>query len=191
MKIFGALALILGIGDTFHLVPRILSQWNGNFQQYQIYLGSGEFVTSITMTIFYVLLYYLWEMRYGEKNIEIKRAIFWLACLRIVICLCPQNHWLIGDSRLLFGILRNIPFIMLGTWIGYLFYLKRKAIVEDELSFMWIAITLSFLFYLPVVLLVKKIPAAGMFMIPKTLAYIWMIQMIYRFFKCEQELLQV
>lgn len=183
MKIFGFLALTLGIGDAFHLVPRILSEWHGDFSAYRIYLGSGKFVTSITMTIFYVLLYFIWEKQYEERNSFVRKGIFVLAGWRILTCLCPENHWWWETPPLSFGILRNIPFLALGIWMIYLFYSKRNVIKNDPLSHMWVAITLSFLCYLPVVLFVERIPAMGLFMIPKTMAYLWMVQMIYRFSK--------
>ena len=50
IKLFGAMTLILGCGDAFHLVPRILNYWvNGN---YTAALGIGKLVTSVTMTAF-------------------------------------------------------------------------------------------------------------------------------------------
>ena len=50
----GSAALILGFGDAFHLVPRVLNYFvEGDFN---FWLGFGKLVTSITMTIFYVLV---------------------------------------------------------------------------------------------------------------------------------------
>ena len=42
---------------------------------------------------------------------------------------------------------------------------------------MWLAITLSFLFYIPVVLFAQTMPMIGMLMLPKTCMYVWMIVM--------------
>ena len=45
LKIFGYMAVLLGAGDAFHLVPRILSMiTTGN---YEVALGIGKLVTSI------------------------------------------------------------------------------------------------------------------------------------------------
>ncbi|MEG1292482.1 MAG: hypothetical protein RSD28_09320, partial [Lachnospiraceae bacterium] len=46
-----------------------------------------------------------------------------------------------------------------------------------QLRFMWIAILLSFAFYIPVVLGANKNPKLGMLMLPKTMAYVWIICM--------------
>ena len=44
---------------------------------------------------------------------------------------------------------------------------------------MWLAILLSFGFYIPVVLFADQYPLLGMLMIPKTLAYVWVVFMGY------------
>lgn len=64
-----------------------------------------------------------------------------------------------------------------------IFALKTKKTGLLAFRFMPLAVTLSFGFYLPVVLLSGVLPIIGMLMIPKTLAYVWMIWMgvqIYR-----------
>ena len=45
---------------------------------------------------------------------------------------------------------------------------------------MWLAIALSFLFYIPVVLWADAMPMMGMLMIPKTCAYAWIVVMGFR-----------
>ena len=70
------------------------------------------------MTIFYVILYYVWRLRYhaeGQKNTAV--LVYLLAALRIALCLFPQNHWLGSDAPLSWGIYRNIPFALLGLLI--------------------------------------------------------------------------
>lgn len=57
--LFGIMALVLGIGDAFHLVPRIYAHLKGGLASYPIALGIGKMITSISMTIFYALLYHI------------------------------------------------------------------------------------------------------------------------------------
>ncbi len=65
-KFMGSAALILGIGDAFHLIPRVLNYFvDGDFN---FWLGFGKMVTSITMTVFYVLMYLLWLKAYNAKE---------------------------------------------------------------------------------------------------------------------------
>lgn len=63
-QLFGWMAVVLGAGDSFHLVPRALALCTTGFDAYAVQLGLGKWITSITMTIFYVLLYYVWRERY-------------------------------------------------------------------------------------------------------------------------------
>ena len=44
---------------------------------------------------------------------------------------------------------------------------------------------LSFAFYLPVVLLSGMYPLVGMLMIPKTLAYVWVVWMCWQLYRRE------
>ena len=53
-KLMGSAALILGCGDAFHLVPRVLNYFIES--DFTAWLGFGKLVTSITMTFFYMLI---------------------------------------------------------------------------------------------------------------------------------------
>ena len=175
---FGIMALVLGAGDSFHLVPRAISLWTTGLEANAAALGIGKLITSITMTIFYVILYYIWRERYqisGRKNLTITMWV--LAAVRVALCAFPQNQWLSYQQPLLWGILRNIPFAIMGVILIVLFAQEAKRNNDRIFRNMWLAITLSFAFYLPVVLFAEKIPLIGMLMIPKTLAYVWIVVM--------------
>ena len=57
-RLFGIMAVVLGAGDAFHLVPRALALCTTGLENFTVPLGMGKFITSITMTIFYIILYY-------------------------------------------------------------------------------------------------------------------------------------
>jgi hypothetical protein len=175
---FGMMALVLGIGDAFHLVPRVYALWTTGLAANAAALGIGKLITSITMTIFYLILYYIWRERYqiaGRKALTI--TMWALTLARIALCAFPQNQWLSYPQPLLWGILRNIPFAIMGVILIVLFAREAKRANDRVFCFMWLAITLSFLFYIPVVLFAEQIPMLGMLMIPKTLAYVWVVVM--------------
>lgn len=175
-RLFGIMAVVLGAGDSFHLVPRALALCTTGLDHFTRALGTGKFITSITMTIFYVILYYVWRIRYGireKKGITV--AVYGLAALRILLCLFPQNQWLSAEAPLSWGIYRNIPFALLGLLIILLFYKSAKENQDTEFKYMWLTIVLSFGFYIPVVLWADAIPMIGMLMIPKTCAYVWTV----------------
>ena len=66
--LFGWMAVVLGAGDAFHLVPRAWALCTTGLENYAVALGLGKAITSVTMTVFYVLLYYVWRQRYKVKG---------------------------------------------------------------------------------------------------------------------------
>ena len=180
-KLFGIMAIVLGVGDSFHLIPRALALCTTGLENFTTALGIGKFITSITMTIFYIILYYVWRLRYhvkGQKGVT--AVVYVLSALRIVLCLFPQNQWLNDVSSISWGIFRNIPFALLGLLIIVLFYKSTKENHDTSFKWMWLTIVLSFGFYIPVVLLADAIPMVGMLMIPKTCAYVWTVVIGYK-----------
>ena len=185
--LYGALAVILGCGDAFHLVPRAVALCTTGLENYTSALGIGKLVTSITMTLFYVLLYYVWRCRYEVQGQQALTASVWvLALVRIFLCLMPQNAWTSAAAPLSWGIYRNIPFVILGALIVVLFYRSAKAAQDKSFRLLWLAIVLSFGCYIPVVLFADTVPAVGMLMIPKTCAYVWVVVIGYRAMKENQ-----
>ena len=186
-RLFGVMAVVLGAGDSFHLVPRALALCTTGLENYTVPLGLGKWITSITMTIFYVILYYVWRQRYQIKGKNgITAAVYILAGLRIILCMMPQNDWLSASAPLSWGIWRNIPLALLGLLIIVLFYRSAKERNDHAFRWMWLTIVLSFGFYIPVVLWADAVPMVGMLMIPKTCAYVWTVLIGYRAMKNEK-----
>ncbi len=186
-RLFGIMAVVLGAGDSFHLVPRALALCTTGLENFTAALGIGKLITSITMTVFYILLYYVWRVRYDIKGQNgTTAAVYLLSGLRIALCLFPQNEWLAATAPLSWGIYRNIPFALLGLLIIVLFFKSAKESNDKAFKFMWLTIVLSFGFYIPVVLFADMIPLIGMLMIPKTCAYVWTIWIGFSAMKNEQ-----
>ena len=179
-RLFGWMAVVLGAGDSFHLIPRALALCTTGLENYTVALGLGKWITSVTMTVFYVLLYYVWRQRYkvsGQSGLT--AAVYVLAGVRIALCMMPQNQWLSADAPLSWGIWRNIPFALLGLVVIVLFYRSTKEHGDSAFRWMWLIIVLSFGFYIPVVLWADAVPLVGMLMIPKTCAYVWTVLIGY------------
>ncbi len=177
ITVFGSMTLLLGLGDSFHLIPRVLNYWTD--ADYTAALGIGKLVTSVTMTVFYLLFVYARRQRYAIKGQKPALIAVWaLTVIRIGLCCFPQNGWTDAQPSMLWAILRNIPFAALGLLTVLLWLISAKG--DKPLRFAWLAVTLSFLFYLPVVLWAQQIPLIGMLMLPKTCMYIWLILMFYK-----------
>lgn len=170
------MSFILVLGDSFHLLPRIGAVFTKREEELSVALGRGKQITSITMTIFYLFMWKIGRLKSSPDTLVMWTYIVYiLAIIRILICLLPQNKWKERYAPISWGIIRNIPFFMLGGIVATLFY--RNRLEMSGLSFMWLAISLSFTFYLPVVLWSNRNPKIGMLMLPKTCAYIWMLVM--------------
>ena len=88
------LTLTLCGGDAFHLAPRIIRAVRGSDEKIKRQLGIGLQVSSVTMTVFYIILMYVWKFTFPEMKIPgIVEAVVWIsAVVRIVICMFPQNN---------------------------------------------------------------------------------------------------
>ena len=168
-KMMGITTLVLGCGDAFHLVPRVLNYFVD--YDFTMYLGVGKLVTSITMTVFYIFMYYIYLENYDVKENKVVTYSIWgLSLVRVILCLFPQNNWLTDSSPLMWDILRNIPFIILGGLIVVLYFKMKN---EDKIfKNVYLLVTLSILFYIPVVVGTGAIPMLGMLMLPKTICYV-------------------
>ncbi len=149
--LYGILTLTLCGGDAFHLVPRIIRAVHGSNEKIKRQLGIGLQVSSVTITVFYIILMYIWKFTFPEFRIPVViEAVIWIsAVVRIVICMFPQNNWCTDE----------------GNTYGY------------HMTRMVAAIIISFGCYLSVTLFSKTKPKVGLLMIPKTCAYMWIIVM--------------
>ena len=134
-------------------------------------------ISSITMTVFYILLYYACELIKPETNTNTMEIMYYLllafALVRIICCLFKQNNWFKKEGNQKWGIIRNVPFIFVGIIAVY------GCIAVGQIG-MAIAIIISFGCYLPVVFWAKNNPMIGMLMMPKTCMYVWAVVMGYR-----------
>lgn len=173
----GVMTLVLAGGDAFHLVPRIIVIRTGRKEeQLHQLLGRGKQIASITMTIFYVLLWQIGLLLFSPNDIKLwSYLVYILAAVRIFLCLLPQNKWTERYPPGNWGIWRNIPFFLQGMLVAGLFLIFRSTV--QGLTMIWLAIVLSFAFYIPVVLWANKKPKIGLLMLPKTCAYLWLMVM--------------
>lgn len=176
---FGIMGILLGLGDSFHLIPRILGHLN-NFDLYQTELGIGKLITSITMTIFYYLIYRYYVTKTNKKNKIINVTLILLMIIRFALLALPGNDWINNGNDLLFGILRNIPFVIIGGIIITLFLQagKDKTFILFKKMAIWVFI--SFICYIIVVVGSSTIAALGAFMLPKTIAYFIIVYLGYK-----------
>lgn len=116
-KMFGVMAVVLSSGDSFHLVPRVYALLTTGLEANAFALGLGKLITSVTMTVFYVILYFILESVWQpDKKLKtaFRAGLLVMTAARIALCAFPQNDWFSYEGSLLWGILRNIPFAVIG-----------------------------------------------------------------------------
>ena len=157
-KLFGIMAIILGAGDSFHLLPRIISHLSYNGFEANVFgLSWGKFVTSITMTLFYVLFYHYYKSQSGDCTTAKRNIIYVLALIRIILTVLPQNNWGTASENYMFGIYRNIPFAIMGALLIYWSYKKKD---KPGLKNMSLCILLSFTFSLLINFVISIYPSS-------------------------------
>ncbi|MFZ2528062.1 MAG: hypothetical protein WAX14_10465 [Rhodococcus sp. (in: high G+C Gram-positive bacteria)] len=193
-QLAGWTAIVLGFGDSFHLLARVWALNTTGVEAHHVSLGYGKLVTALTMTAFYVLVYLLILRRWPtarETRTEgtyrplgpspvMSIVVYTAAIVHVLLVLLPQNDIFSADPPLSWGIIRNIPFLILGVVIIGALWVRARG--DAFYRFAWPAVTLSFGFYLPVVLWAQQNETVGLLMIPKTLAYVWLVVMGYRAF---------
>ena len=182
-RICAVMTLLLGGGDAFHLIPRIIYNFKGETTDKEIqrkrdfWLGLGNLISSITMTVFYIFFFAALSVKHGAYDVSsvmsdkfnLYLVLNALAVIRIILCMFPQNHWFSKDTETRWGIYRNIPFVIMGViTVLYLIIWYQEWLLAA-------LVTVSFVCYMIVVLGARKKPMLGMMMIPKTICYIWMI----------------
>ena len=178
--LYGIMTLLLGFGDAFHLVPRVIKHIKGESERVRWWMNFGLAVTSVTMTVFYIILFYIWKAQTDMHSNQLisslaayfRSTVWSMAMARIAICLMPQNDWF-GDGNKRLSLCRNIIFSFIGVVEIILFLFMGGAYGVT----MAVCIFFSFLFYVPVTLFAKENPKIGMLMIPKTVMYIIMISL--------------
>jgi len=178
---------LLALGDTGHVGFRVLAYALGGLEAKINVLGfdlglvgAGAFSTAFTVTIFYMLFIFIWSERFNRKMGPFQWFLLAMGILRLLLMLFPQNEWNRVVAPLPWAWLRNAPLVIQG--LGAAFLILRDANAASDRTFQWIGwmILISFAFYAPVILYVARVPALGMLMIPKTLAYVAIAIVAYR-----------
>ncbi len=178
--VFGLMGLLLGLGDSFHLVPRIIGHLTTGLEDYQTALGIGKLITSITMTIFYCLIYLYYSIKTKDSNKYVWLSLIGLTLIRFSLLMLPGNDWINNGNDLFYAILRNIPFLIIGIIIVVIFINKGKQKEFQMFKTISYWIIVSFVCYTIVILGSSSVPVLGAFMMPKTIAYFIIILIGYK-----------
>lgn len=169
--LIGAMTLLLGLGDSFHLIPRIVAQATvDGFEVNAAGLFLGTRISAMTMSLFYLLFYYYIrrEMKKTNRTLDILMPVLFL--IRIVTVILSFNQAASMD------LISNAPFVLMGIINIALLYRERA---NKNFGKLYIFLFFSFLFYVPVVLFKNTYPTIGTLMMPKTVMYVLIVWKLY------------
>lgn len=171
--------MLLALGDTGHVGFRVVAYATGGLEKTVSLLGQevglvgmGALSTAITVTFFYMLVLVVWSRRFEKPFGWFGILLIVTGIGRLVYMGLPVNDWNSVVPTQPYSLYRNLFLVIQG--LGVAFLILRDAQAEKDRTFFWIGICilLSYGFYIPVILFVQQVPAIGMLMIPKTLAYV-------------------
>lgn len=163
--LWSAAAFVLLCGDALHLAPRISRAAGG---APSVWEERGKLAASVTMTVFYLLLWFYAANGFADVPIGATAAVCALAAIRILLCLLPKSFE--NGAPFSVAIVRNVPFVALGAAVAALY--GTHAGTSAFCLYVCIAVAISFVCYVPVVLFARRYPKLGMLMIPKSCAYV-------------------
>jgi hypothetical protein len=178
---FAVAFFLLALGDTFHVGLRVVASFGpGELVlggEPMTLLGLGMMVTAYTVTGFYLLLVDARRARRGRRD-----GWFWLLesllALRLVVMALPGNEWAAAVPPWGMGLVRNLPLAVAGTALAVL--MVREAGADRAWRGVGWAMVASYACYLPVILFAAAVPALGLLMLPKTVAYVAMAGLAWR-----------
>lgn len=186
-RLFLAAFFLLALGDTGHVGFRVLAFAMGGLDANPLLVGGGALATAVTVTFFYMIVAEIWRVRTGRGRNILWWALILVGFLRLIIMVFPQNSWGQVVPPEDWSLLRNIPLMIQGIVIAVVMNItavKNGDRFMKRISYM---IYLSYIFYTPVILFIRKIPMLGMLMIPKTLAYVAIAFMVYSLFRTNKQ----
>ncbi len=178
---------LLAVGDTGHVGFRVLAYGLGDLETRFTALGAqfglvgiGALATAITVTLFYVLVLYMWRARFERTFGWFEYLLLAAPLMRFALMALPANDWNSVEPIQPWSTLRNLPLMLQGLGVAYL--ILRDARGARDRTFHWIGVSIlvSYACYIPVIFFVQRAPMIGMLMIPKTIAYVVIAVVAYR-----------
>lgn len=168
----GFMSLILVLGDSFKLIPRITAHFSKKTKNLDSVLSKGSLISSITSTFFFILLWNLGIIIFSAQISAIYTILVYiLAFIRILLCLISQKY----SENYVWDIYRNLPFAFLVFVVGFLYFYYRYKIYS--LVYAWVAIFFSLLFSLIIIFLSSKSQKISFWIILRNLSLIWLVSM--------------
>ncbi|UCG03834.1 MAG: hypothetical protein JSW11_07575 [Candidatus Heimdallarchaeota archaeon] len=173
---------LLALGDTGHVGFRILAYISGGLETNSTLVGLGALSTSITITFFYMILLDIWRIQFPKDKDLFYYGLMLIGFTRFIIMIFPQNEWGNLIAPYDWALIRNVPLTIIGLATAFLMLRDGFKYHDPRYKNFGYCIVISFAFYIPVILSVQTFPLIGMLMIPKTMAYMVLAFLAYKFY---------
>ena len=173
---------LLALGDTGHVGFRILAYLNGGLEMNSTLVGLGSLSTAITITFFYLIFLDIWRIQFSKEKDLLFYGLIILGIVRLILMTFPQNEWGNIIAPFDWALIRNTPLTIIGITVAFLMLRDGFETQDSRYKNLGYCIVVSYMFYIPVILLVKDIPMIGMLMIHKTVAYMGMAFLAYKYY---------
>lgn len=173
---------LLALGDTGHVGFRIIAYLNGGLEMNSTLVGLGALSTSLTITFFYLIFLDIWRIQFSKEKDFLYYLVMGVGIIRLFLMVFPQNEWGNVVAPYDWAIIRNIPLTIIGIVVAYLMLRDGFKSQDTRYKYLGYCVVISFAFYIPVILLVQTIPMIGMLMIPKTMAYMVMAFLAFKYY---------
>jgi hypothetical protein len=173
--------LLLAIGDTGHVGFRVVAYLMGGLDSTVSVaglrvplVGPGALATAVTVTVLYMILLDFRRVRSGRGFTASWWLLMAMGVVRFALLIPSANDWGATVPPEGWSLVRNAPLVVLGIGVAVLFLRDGLAGKDGTSVGIAVLIVLSYAFYAPVILFVRRVPMIGMLMIPKTLMYLAM-----------------
>jgi hypothetical protein len=104
---------LLALGDSGHVGFRVAAYAMGGLEVNSMLIGMGALATAITVTLFYVLMLYIWKERFNGKFGWLEYILLASVPVRFIVMAFPQNDWGSVNPPVFWGPFRNLFLVIL------------------------------------------------------------------------------
>lgn len=126
-KIYGSLAYVLTLADGIYMIPRVYAILTTGIEDNLSIMGWARIGSSIIVTIFFLLVYDLYNVRFSKKeNKRLDRTFTTLGLIRFILILLSFNDYFQLVATNVFSLIRFIPLVLMGLLLFLVINLHSK-----------------------------------------------------------------
>lgn len=176
--LFAFLSLLLGIGDSFYLIPRVRGAIEGKSGRIERLMMRGVSVSYYTVTVSHLILLYIWKELFPPVTpFPLFALVLWAAsAFRAAAGIFTAGNMEERRYDRRWILYRIVPLVLTGIFLIILFMLPPGNAGGGYWK-MSLAILVSTGCSIPLEIWYGDVPGIGFFMIPRAVSYVAMMIM--------------